>query len=128
MGCIEQSEYDYISNKIGESNIVWMHCCPEYPAKRSYIPGYPLDRREGVSDHSLDIYHTPEIARDYDQLYLEKHFTALPELDTPDRAHSLTPDEFSEMVRFIKTGNRTEQPMPAWKRRDTEYGYYRPKL
>jgi N-acetylneuraminate synthase len=124
-GCMKPVDYEYLNKSL--KDFVIMVCCPEYPAKRHILKdmhSYP----QGVSDHSLDIYQTPIIAKRAGAMYLEKHFTALPELDTPDRAHSLTPDEFSEMVRFIKTGNRTEQPMPAWKRRDTEYGYYRPKL
>jgi len=125
-GCMDYMDYKCIKEKLDD--VVLMKCCPEYPAKRSYLSGYSNTAGYGVSDHTLDIYQTPMLASDYRARYLEKHFTALPELDTPDRPHSLTPVEFSEMVRFIKTGSRTEQPIPAWKRRDTEYGYYRPKL
>jgi sialic acid synthase SpsE len=125
-GCIEAGEYDYLNEKIDD--FILMICCPEYPAKRSYL-SYYFDRScYGVSDHTLDIYQTPMLANKYGAMYLEKHFTALPELDTPDRPHSLTPDEFKEMVYCLNNNMTTKQPIPAWKRRDTEYGYYRPKL
>jgi len=125
-GCMDPVDLSYIKDNI--DYVCWMYCCPEYPAKRSYIDK-PYDGflNEGVSDHTLDIYQTPGIAKKAGAQYLEKHFTAFPDLNTADRPHSLTPDEFKEMTHFLRTCMTTEQPMPSWKRRPTAMGFFRPK-
>jgi N-acetylneuraminate synthase len=55
----------------------------------------------GLSDHSLGISAAVEAARRGASV-IEKHFTAFPELDTPDRPHSLDPGEFRTMVEHIR--------------------------
>lgn len=57
--------------------------------------------RVGFSDHTLGITAAVEAAR-RGAVVIEKHFTAFPDLDTPDRPHSIGPDEFKRMVDLIR--------------------------
>jgi len=55
----------------------------------------------GLSDHTLGYTATVEAAR-RGAVVIEKHFTAFPDLDSPDRPHSLTPGQFRRMVSIIR--------------------------
>ena len=52
----------------------------------------------GFSDHTVDVFNAPLQAIKKGATVVEKHFTAFPELQTPDRGHSLTQSEFLAMV------------------------------
>lgn len=52
----------------------------------------------GFSDHTTDVINAPLLAHKKGATVIEKHFTAFPELQTPDRGHSLTQSEFKAMV------------------------------
>ncbi len=56
----------------------------------------------GFSDHTTDIVSAPIVACAWGATVLEKHVTFFPELDTPDRPHSLTGEEFKLMVDHIR--------------------------
>jgi sialic acid synthase SpsE len=92
---------------LGNINLVLFYCAAAYPSRkcdtrriktlRSLFYG-PI----GFSDHTTDIINAPASAVDNGATYIEKHFTAFPDLQTPDRPHSLTPCEFSDMVKAIR--------------------------
>lgn len=86
---------------------VLMYCISAYPARtidleamRALREGcsYPV----GFSDHSIDIIGHPIEAARRGAVAIEKHFTAFPELQSPDRPHSLTASEFKLMVDYIR--------------------------
>lgn len=88
-----------------------LYCVAAYPAlavdlhvMRKLATVVPsIDYGVGFSDHSLGISLAIEASRQHKGLVaIEKHFTAFPDLDSPDRPHSLTPDEFKLMVDYIR--------------------------
>lgn len=86
--------------------LILLYCVAAYPASHVDLSVMRLLRDQlpfqvGFSDHSLGISLAIEAARQ-GATVIEKHFTAFPELDTPDRPHSLTPDEFRTMVEYIR--------------------------
>jgi sialic acid synthase SpsE len=83
-----------------------MHCVAAYPARATNLRriqaleafGVPV----GYSDHSLSCDDIPfHAAYTWGAKVLEKHMTAFPDLETPDRDHSLTVDQFRYMVDYI---------------------------
>lgn len=125
-GCATNSDIAYCLSAFRD-NMVLMDCCPEYPSKRHFFPD-EIEGKWGISDHSLDIFQTPALAKVAGASYLEKHFTAFPDLGSADRPHSLTSSEFKEMVQFINSNDSyPDRDIPSWKRTITKYGYFRPK-
>jgi sialic acid synthase SpsE len=107
-----------------ETRFVLMYCVAAYPAREINLHTITELREEfgppvGFSDHSTDIGVIPRVAVNiYGACVIEKHFTDIPEVDTPDRPHSLTTDEFKRMVEIIRNGpekrigyTREENPM-----------------
>lgn len=89
------------------SRTTLLYCVAAYPAKTVDLRVMrKLDRIEcagfGFSDHTTDIIQTPLSAARFGASVMEKHFTAFPDWDTPDRGHSLTPSEFTLMVDHIR--------------------------
>lgn len=101
------------------SDVVLLYCVAAYPALtadlrvmdaiRSYFEGMysPGMIHVGFSDHTPGTFMAIEAARK-GAVVIEKHFTAFPDLDTPDRPHSLTAGEFKLMVDHIRG---TRQPV-----------------
>lgn len=82
---------------------VLMYCVSAYPARMTDLRVMELLRQPfGFSDHSTDIIGHPVEAARRGAVAIEKHFTAFPELASPDRPHSLTTDEFKIMVDAIR--------------------------
>jgi sialic acid synthase SpsE len=85
-----------------------MYCASAYPSRRHNLYIMPelqkvFGRPVGFSDHSTDVIYTPLAAhRQFGAVCIEKHFTAFPDLATPDRGHSLNVDEFKIMVDYIR--------------------------
>lgn len=87
-----------------------LYCPAAYPSRycdvrsvsvlKSFLP---WNVGVGFSDHTLDIYNAPRLAVKHAAEVIEKHFTAFPDMDTPDRGHSLTQDQFRAMVLGIKS-------------------------
>lgn len=85
-----------------------LYCNAAYPSRRHNL--YLIDemrnlfgRPVGFSDHSTDVIYAPLAAfRHHGATVIEKHFTAFPDLDSPDRPHSLTADEFKVMADYLK--------------------------
>jgi sialic acid synthase SpsE len=82
--------------------VVEMYCIAQYPA--DYVDLRVLGCFEGLSDHTLG-YTAAVYAADCGATVIEKHFTAFPELDTPDAPHSLNPKQFKRMVDLIRGRN-----------------------
>jgi sialic acid synthase SpsE len=119
--------------------LVMLYCVANYPAinvdlryiselrKLGFIAGY--------SDHTTSWDRIPfDACHGYGAQVLEKHFTALPDLNTPDGPHSLNPATFKAMVDLIRTPvlawgeNPAEVEFRQWhKRRPTGNGFYRLK-
>lgn len=74
-------------------------CTAAYPADFSDLKGVRCGF--GLSDHTLGYTAVVEACRQGAPV-IEKHFTAFPELDTPDRPHSLNPKQFKRMVDIIR--------------------------
>jgi sialic acid synthase SpsE len=105
------------------SDVTILYCVANYPCRDVNLftidelgeafPEYDV----GFSDHTTDIIYAPLAAvRHHGATVIEKHFTVLPDTDTPDRPHSLTVDEFKTMVDYIR-GNKSAQigPTPSEK-------------
>jgi N,N'-diacetyllegionaminate synthase len=88
------------------SRTVVLYCVASYPARTVDLRVMDLMRERhwltGFSDHTLDIIGHPVDAARRGAVVIEKHFTAFPDLETPDRPHSLTPDEFRTMTDHIR--------------------------
>ena len=106
-GAKHAREVEYAADYIFARRNVMMFCVAAYPAP--YIDLYSLDLLHdvtkcpvGLSDHSQGISIAVEACRRHDVVALEKHFTAFPDMDTPDRPHSIGPDLFKLMVEQIR--------------------------
>ncbi len=110
----------------GEENdrVVLLHCVSCYP-----VPDDQVNLRAindlwehfflpvGFSDHTLGM-EAALVAVAIGASVIEKHFTLDKSLPGPDHIHSLTPEEFSEMVKKIRKiekmlGNGRKEPMPC---------------
>ena len=85
---------------IKHSEVTLMHCCSKYPCKEPHYERIDELRKEfnlpvGLSDHSQNI------KIDVDVPYLEKHIM-LHHVNSIDKAVSLYPEEFKEMVKYVK--------------------------
>jgi len=84
---------------------VLLYCVSAYPAQnvdfRHIKELKNLGCWVGFSDHTLDYTILPKMAVDQGAVIIEKHMTTIPEIRTPDRPHSLTPDQFKKMVQYL---------------------------
>lgn len=83
--------------------VVLLYCVAAYPAQEINLDCIDLLRRRfgtlvGYSDHSTDVGVIPLGSIRTGATVLEKHFTAVPEFESPDRPHSLEPSQFRRMV------------------------------
>ncbi len=96
--------------------VTLLYCVAAYPALHANLDMMHLMQETfgidiGFSDHTPGTTVAIEACRQ-GAMVLEKHVTAFPELDTPDRPHSLTMDEFKTMVDFIR-GDKALQIGPT---------------
>ena len=90
------------------ATVVVMYCASAYPSRMHNL--FQIDylretfgKSVGLSDHSLDVVYAPLSAhRHHRVVVIEKHFTIIPEVDTPDRGHSLNVDQFKYMVDMLR--------------------------
>lgn len=124
LGDVEQAINVLSHNGLPLSLLTILHCTTEYPA--------PLDEvnllamctmrsafqvKTGYSDHTLG-YLVPIAAVALGATVVEKHLTLSKDMDGPDHAASLEPDEFTHMVNQIRLterilGNGTKSPTPS---------------
>jgi sialic acid synthase SpsE len=116
--------------------VTLLYCAASYPSRMFNPDAIPKLKERfklpvGYSDHTTDIWGAPVVAARQGAVCIEKHFTAFPIADTPDRPHSLTPDEFRQMVDAIRSpieiGPTPEEYafVKYHKVRKTDLGYYR---
>lgn len=79
-------------------DLIKLFCISAYPAKSSMLK--LMNSVDGISDHTTSVL-VPAYAVAQGAKYVEKHFKLKP-MDTPDNLHSLTPDEFKNMLSFIR--------------------------
>lgn len=89
------------------ADVTLLYCVSDYPARITDLRMIPLMRDKfrypvGLSDHSTEIISVPVGALEKGAVVLEKHMTAFPELQSPDRPHSLTADEFLRMTKALE--------------------------
>lgn len=93
---------------VGNSQIVLLKCCSEYPAnwKDMHLSNIPDMKRKfdvpvGLSDHSLgDI--AAVIAVSLGAQIVEKHLCLSKDIANPDVEFSMEPETFGEMIKRIK--------------------------
>lgn len=88
-------------------DVTLLYCVAAYPTKHVDLRTIPLLAKRfncpvGFSDHTLDVAEIPRRAVQEGAAVIEKHFTDIPEVATPDRDHSLTVDQFKTMVQAIR--------------------------
>jgi len=90
------------------ADVTVMYCASAYPSRMHNLFNMDYLRETfgkpvGISDHSLDVVYAPLSAvRHHGATVIEKHFTIIPDVDTPDRPHSLDVDQFKYMVDAIR--------------------------
>jgi sialic acid synthase SpsE len=67
----------------------------------------------GYSDHTLDVFNAPLLAKHMGASVLEKHFNPFDYTDTPDAPHSLNTADFKDMVAAIAGELKPIGPTPA---------------
>lgn len=106
-GAKESWEVERARDILGKGADVYiLYCVAAYPA--DVVDLDMLAFYDGFSDHTLGYTAAIEAARQ-GAYVLEKHFTAFPELATPDRPHSLTPEQFGAMVHMIRAVEMPDQ-------------------
>lgn len=106
----------HVLREHGSGPVTLMHCVAAYPARATSLPRIRALREEfnlpvGYSDHSVSCDDIPSHAvHTWGAVMLEKHFTIIPEVATPDQGHSLDPGQFKYMVDFLKGRINALQP------------------
>lgn len=91
--------------------VILMYCVVSYPASEVDLEHIGFLKTQfnlpvGYSDHSVDTLVIPYSSILHGACVLEKHFTILPNVVTPDHPHSISPDQFKRMVGYIRTKER----------------------
>ncbi len=96
----------------GNNDIVLLKCTSAYPApledvNLKTIPNIreTFNCAVGLSDHTLGI-SVPVAAVALGARMIEKHFILSKDIDSPDKAFSLVPDEFALMVKSVREVER----------------------
>lgn len=133
-------EIDRARQLLKDCSVTLMFCVAEYPAKvidfrhlADMQSHYGLMAHYGYSDHSIDVLNIPLIAKRHGCEVLEKHVNFCGYTDTPDAPHSLSGEEFSQMVRHLREDlslKETKRSNPHKRKSVTLAngitGYYRP--
>jgi len=117
-GSSTYEEIDFAINLMKENSsgqVVLLQCTSSYPSSIeamniSVIPkmkeryGVPV----GLSDHSSDPIIAPLLAIGMGATVIEKHFTLDRNLEGPDHAFSLIPDELAKMVKAVRDADKAK--------------------
>lgn len=105
----EVDEAVQILRKNGTTDITLLHCNTQYPTPMEDVNLSAMQTLKkkfnvqvGYSDHTLGI-EIPIAAVAMGAKVIEKHFTLNKKMEGPDHKASLEPQEFSEMVRAIRS-------------------------
>ena len=97
-----------ICKSVGNEDIILLKCTSAYPAPLEEMNLVTIKNIKetfnvevGFSDHTLGIT-APIIATTLGARVIEKHFILDKSIDSPDKEFSLTPDEFSQMVKAVR--------------------------
>lgn len=106
-GASSKSDIALALQVLGDANVTLLYCNSAYPSTRHNLflieELKTYGRPVGLSDHSLDCIYAPLSAvKHFGAQVIEKHFTAFPQRDTPDRGHSLDPGAFKVMVEYLR--------------------------
>lgn len=108
----EISEACQIYNDVEGLSWVGMHCVSSYPCApdQANLPRLNHLRnfceRLGYSDHTADVI-TPALSIAYGACVVEKHFTVDKDLPGRDNKFALDPPQFSDMVKNIRSAEKT---------------------
>jgi sialic acid synthase SpsE len=104
----------YVRDRAPTVSLTLLYCVSAYPARTTDFDAIAnmskLHGHWGISDHSTEVLSIPLEAQKYGAHVIEKHFTHFPELNTPDRPHSLTSSEFKRMVDRLRGKAEPMQP------------------
>ncbi len=96
------------AHSAGANGIALLKCCSAYPAQpeeMNLITIQDMLRRfhvpVGLSDHTLGV-EVPLAATALGACIIEKHFTLNRKIESADAAFSLEPEEFKQMVEFVR--------------------------
>lgn len=106
-GASSKGDVTQAIDHLDRSNLVLMYCNSAYPSTHHNL--FQIDWMRdawklpvGLSDHSLDAVYVPLAAQKFHGVEIfEKHFTPIPEVDTPDRPHSLDGTSFKIMCDHL---------------------------
>lgn len=105
-GAHNLGDVDIAVKILGDTPKVLLYCVASYPANEVNLSHMDALRTfsplVGYSDHTTDVLCIPKLAAKEGACVIEKHFTAIPETETPDRPHSLDPSQFKRMVESIR--------------------------
>lgn len=93
------------SKILGSTDTTFLYCMVKYPATNVNLFG--IDKlkqtytKVGYSCHTTDWYTPVAAVHKHGAVVIEKHFK-LKDMNTPDNAHSLLPDDFKKMVKAIR--------------------------
>lgn len=104
---------------LDRAKTVLLYCNSAYPSTHHNL--FQIDTmREtfqlpvGLSDHSLDVIYAPLAAvKFHNAVVIEKHFTPIPEVYTPDRRHSLDATDFKIMCDHLRGKADTSDFQPT---------------
>lgn len=112
------TDIERVREMLAGRDTTWLYCEAAYPSRHadlrqlvalSQIVKAPV----GYSDHTLDVFNAPLLARDYGASVLEKHFNPFDYTDTPDAGHSLSTDDFMAMTHALRGQIRPFGPTRA---------------
>ncbi len=104
---------------LDRAKTVLLYCNSAYPSTHHNLFQIDTMRERfqlpvGLSDHSLDAVYAPLAAITFHgAIVIEKHFTPIPEVDTPDRPHSLDATDFKIMCDHLRGKADTSDFQPT---------------
>jgi sialic acid synthase SpsE len=125
-------QIDHAIGLLKDCDVTIFYCDPNYPSKgidaEVFLSLKERYVRIGYSDHTLDNIQAPAIAKGFGCEYLEKHVTFRPDLDTPDRNHSLNEIQLRSMCFRLNRPLYSYDVNFNFKHQRKQYGekFYRP--
>lgn len=116
-GPASMSELMHAKALLEPATLIPLYCVADYPARRVVLESIKELRKHfgcvGYSDHTTDVFEIPRRAVELGALVLEKHVNLAAVEGTPDAPHSLSLDEFKDMVARVRSGTARPSPQAA---------------